>query len=572
MAHHREGSGHGPPHKPPIVPTPGAAPIGAPPPAPVLLRQIAKRAKAARLRAAALLAGLKGRRIGVYDGDVPGAYKRLKVGVGRSPDVILRTLRLGGKDGPKALLAFVTGLADNQMVDQDILALAEVGRTDLMAIPAKRRAQALARRLTVGHVTFGRSWTSLVAQILAGNAVVFVEGATTAIVLDTTKYPARSVEKPDLERSILGSQEGFNEVLLTHMNQIRRYAQTPALMFESVVFGSETKTNGIVVYIDGVANPALVEAVRRRLKGIADATTINLTRIASSLKDNAWTPFPLVRMTPRVDFVAREVLSGRVAVMIDNSPMALLMPAAFFEFFRTSDDYEGQFWGATLNRLVRVLGFWLSAYAPALYVALSDVNPDFLPTRLLWTVAGSRENIPFPPPVEVLIMFIVFEILREAAIRMPASMNTAIGTVGAVIIGTAIVKAGIVSSLIIVVVAVGALAVFTMPAWEMTITLRWLLWPMVFGAYAFGVVGIVLVTLLMIQHMASLSSFGVPYLSPFGPFRVRDWKDTLVRAPLRDLRLRPSSLFTLKPRAQPPIGRRITEPDVPLASARRRHT
>jgi spore germination protein KA len=556
----------------PVSPTPGTHPRPWPPRAAAAARQIARDGARLRVRLGALLAALGGRRAGVYDGRVRAAERRLKAGIGRSPDVCIRPFRVGGEEGLDALLVFVSGLVDARMVDQDTLTLAHLAPPDRLGPPGRERAPAVASHLGVGHVTYARRWRTILAKVLAGNAVLLVEGADRAIVLDTTQYPARSVSEPDVEHSVLGSHEGFNEVLLTHMNQIRRYVQSPQLVFESVEFGTVSRTSGIIVYLDGVCNPAVLTAVRRRLAGLRDSSVITVNRLVSTLKDHAWTPFPLVRTTPRVDFVAHEVMAGRVAIMLENSPFALLVPATFLDFYRTSEDYEGQFWGPTLDRLVRLVGLVFAVYSPALYIALVDVNPDFLPTRLLWTVAGSRENLPFPPQVEVLLMFGVLEILREASLRMPSSMTTALGTAGAVIIGTAVVKAGVVSSLIIVVVSLGALALFTSPTWEVTIAMRWLLWPLVLGAYAFGVIGVLLVTVIILQHMASLSSLGVPYLAPFGPFRPRDWKDSVVRLPLRDLTTRPSSLFTLRPRTQPPIGRPVTEPDVPLAAARRRRT
>jgi len=529
-------------------------------------------AKKLRVRLGAFGATLGGPRAGVYDGRVDAALKRLKAGLGSSPDIAVRPFRVGGADGLPAVLVFSEGLVDNRMVDADTLALAEVAPSAVQAAPAARRAQTLARCLAVGHVTYARKWSSIEMKVLQGNALVLVAGADRAIVLDVSKYPARSIPEPEVERSILGSHEAFNEVILTHMNQVRLYLQTPALRFESHTVGRLSGTNAVIAYIDGVTNPALIQAVRRRITRLRDGSVVSAARLASSMKDHTWTPFPLVRMTPRVDFVARELLEGRVAVLTANTPFAIVVPATFLEFYRTSDDYEGQFWGPTMNRAVRLLGFFVALYAPALYIAMVDVNPDFLPTHLLWTVAGSREGLPFPPQVEVVLMFAIIELLREAAIRMPKSMSGTLGTVGAIIIGTSIVKAGVVSTLMIVVVTLTAVAIFTSPTWEITLTLRWIMWPMVVGAYFFGMVGIVLVTILVVLHMASLSSFGVPYLTPFGPLRPPDWGDTVVRVPLRDMDTRPSDLYTLDARTQPPPHRDVQLPDVPLASARRART
>ncbi len=404
------------------------------------LMALVSRAKSLRLRIGALQRSLRAGSTKRYDGRVAAAKTRIMAGIGSSPDIVVRPFRLGGERGLPALCVFVDGLADNQMVDQDLMLLAERVRPEDLDAPRDRRAQALAQWLSVGHVSYERAWPKIISSAISGNTVVLVEGADRAIVLDTVKFPARAVEKTDVERSILGSHEGFNEVLLTHMNQLRRYVQSPALRFEMMTFGKLTGTQAVIVYIDGVTNPAIVHAVKRRLQAMRDATVISVSRLSSTLREHRWSPFPLVRQTPRVDFAVREVTQGKVAILVANSPFALIVPATFVDFYRTSQDYEAQFWGPTLDRVVRLVAFLVALYAPALYIALSEVNPDFMPTRLLWTVAGSRENLPFPPQVEVLLMFGVFEMVRESALRMPSQMSTALSTVGAVIIGTAIVN------------------------------------------------------------------------------------------------------------------------------------
>lgn len=425
-----------------IARTPGTPSERMPEDKSVRVKEILSGLKSLRLRVTALRKRLRPGSATRYDGRVGAAQVRLKSGIGRSPDVVLRSFRVGGRGGLRGLCVFVDGLANNQMVDQDLMLLAERAAPDDLRAPPSARAQAVARRLSVGHVSYATAWSEIVRKTLGGNAVLLIEGADRAIVLDTVTFPARSIPTPDMERSVLGSHEGFNEILLTHMNQLRRYVQSPALRFESLTLGQLTDTQVVLAYVEGVTNPAIVHAVRQRLGAIEDATVISVTRLSSGLREHRWTPFPLVRQTPRVDFTAREVASGRVAVLMANTPFALLVPATFIDFYRTAEDYEGQFWGPTLDRMVRLVAFLIALYAPALYIALSEVNPDFMPTRLLWTVAGSRENLPFPPQIEVILMFGVFEILREAALRMPNAMSTALSTVGAVIIGTAVVDLG----------------------------------------------------------------------------------------------------------------------------------
>lgn len=515
-----------------------------------------------------LLSDLDHGDIGLFHGDVAAAKARLKAGIGRSPDVVLRTFTIGGRGGCPALLVYVQGLAASQIVDQDFLALAEVASSQQMAEEPAERAKMLADSVAVGHATTERKWSALLKKAVAGNALVFLEDCPDVLVLDTVQYPARAIDRPETEQSIRGSQEALNEVLLTQMNQMRRLLQTERLVFEPSVLGRMTGTRIALAYLDGVTNPALVESLRRRLKGLAAEEVLTQARVSSALRDHPWSPFPLTRASERVDFVAREVMVGRVALLMENVPFAQIVPATFVDFFRTSMDYGFSFWEASLSRLIRVLGFFLGVYAPAFYVALTTVEPDLLPSKLLLSVAGSREGVPFPPVVEVILMFAVIELLREAAIRLPKSMNQTLGTVGAIVIGTSIVSAGVVSDQMIVLITLTAVGVFTAPAWELTTAVRWLVWPMVLAAYVLGVYGMALMTLLLIQHLAGLSSFGVPYLAPYGPWRPVDMGDAMTRAPLRDLTRRPMSLWPLLSRKGQ--GEPAVVSDVPLRRMRRR--
>jgi hypothetical protein len=537
-----------------------------------LARRVAAAAARAEQRLAGLLADLGERSLGAYAGHLDAAERRLQSGVARSPDVIVRRFRVGGDDGWPALAVFVQGLADTQQVDQDLLAPASRAPADLIARRPSAGAQALARAIAVGHASTARRWHDLIRKLMAGNTLLFLEGCPRVLVLDTVKYPARSIDRPETERTVRGNQEAFNEVLLTQMNQMRRLVASHRLVFEPVSLGRLSATQLAVTYLDGITNPALVDAVKERLDRVQLEAVVTQAMALAALRDQTLTIFPQVRTTERVDFAAREVVNGKVAILFENIPFPALVPATFLDFFRTSQDYNYSFWEATLTRMVRFLGFAIGLYAPALYVALTSVDPDLMPSKLLLSAAGAFQAVPFPPVVEVLFMFGIIELLREAAIRLPKPMSQTLGTVGAIVIGTSIVSAGVVSTQMIVLVTLTAVGVFTAPTWEITVVMRWLIWPMVLGAYVMGVYGIVLVTLLLVQHMAGLSSFGVPYLTPFGPWRPSEMVDAWARAPAFALRRRPQSLFTLDPDKRTRTA--VASGDVPLerSSRRRRRT
>ncbi|MCL5116882.1 MAG: spore germination protein, partial [Firmicutes bacterium] len=258
--------------------------------------------------------------------------------------------------------------------------------------------------------------------------------------------------------------------------------------------------------------------------------------------------FPQVRRTERPDVVAREITMGKVAVLVDNTPFVMLMPNTLMDFYQTIEDYTMNSWYATLERMIRFLGLFLGLLLPPLYISLTSVNPDLLPTKMVLTIAGSRVGLPLPPIFEVLTMWAVIEVLREASLRLPKELSTTLGTVGAIVVGTAIVKAGIVSPLMIVIITLTALGLFTSPSYEMAVPWRVLFWLLIALSYLLGLYGLILGLLGILSHLATLENFGVPYLRPFGPYSWRDMKDSFVRFPEASLTRRPSYLYTLLPK------------------------
>lgn len=479
-----------------------------------------------------------------FTGDVTAAYNRIKTTVGQAPDIILRKLEIGTNLKWPALIAFADGMVDNVIVDQDTLRMVElyntIGADETDPEVVHDRVQYA--MLTVGHVTTENRWDRLMDQLTYGSTLLFVQGASSVLVLDSVKFKSRAIARPDSEPSVKGPQEAFNEIMLTHMNQLRRRIRTARLRFEPITIGAYTKTTVILAHIEGLSNPALVTALTGRLHAIQRDSVVQINEIAPYLYDRRYTIFPQVRLTERVDWVARDLMSGKIAVMVDNDPFVITVPTTLTDFYQTTQDYVFSFWDGSLVRLVRLAGLIVGLFLMPLYIALTSVNPDLVPTKLLLTVDGSRQGIPFPPVSEVIIMWLIIEILREAANRLPKELAVTLGTVGAVVVGTAIVKAGIVDDIMIVTVTLTALGLFTTPTFEMTTPWRWLFWTFILGAYLLGVYGIMLASVLVITHLASLEEFGVPYLTPFGPLRRREVTDSWIRFPIPSFIKRPASL------------------------------
>jgi hypothetical protein len=496
-----------------------------------------------------------------FSGDVEAAYDRLKSTVGQSPDIIIRRFYIGQSQQVPALLAFVDGLASNEMIDQDTVTLMQSykGTKSLQQNPSTAHQIIHDSVVSVGHATVETKWSKLIIDLMGGNTIVFIQDCAEVLVLDTVKYPARAISAPMTERAVKGPQEAFNEVILTQMNLIRRRIKSPNLHFDPVKVGQLSQTLVVVAHVEGVTNPELVMAVKRRLTSIQIANLEYSNTLSESLS-NSRSLFPQVRSTERADIVARDLAMGKVAIMVDNTPYSLTLPATFIDFYQTTDDYTASFWEASLERLVRLLGLFVGLLLPSLYIALSSVDPELLPTKLVITIAGSRVGIPFPPIFEVIIMWTIIEILREAAIRLPKELSTTLGTVGAIVVGTAVVRAALVSDIMIVIITLTALGLFTSPVYEMAVPWRILFWFIIIAAYFLGIFGIILALIVILAHLASLENFGVPYLSPFGPLRVRDLKDSWVRFPERNMVYRQTSLRTVSPK------QRTRNPKKPMVS------
>jgi spore germination protein KA len=458
-----------------------------------------------------------------YVDNVPAAYARLKAGMGRNADVLLRYLTVPSCPAGPVLVAAIDGLTDTQMVDQDIIRPLLATKT-----PPDQWGQGV---ISPAHVSQSNQWPDLLQKLAAGNTLLFAPGLSFVWVVDTVKYPQRSIERPQTELAVRGPEEAFTEVLLTHKAQIRHRVHTPQLMFHDLTVGKVQQTNASVAYIEGVANYALVRTVIERMRAVDVDGAVNVTQLAGLIRDHPLSIFPTIRQTERLDLAVWRLLEGAVLIMLDGDPFVLIAPAPLIDFYRTAMDYSSSWIDTSFVRTVRFLGWIMGIYLPAIFVALSEVNPSVLPTSLFVVMQGSNVGLPFPPVVQVALMIIVIETLREAALRLPKALSTTIGTVGAIVVGTAVVKAGLVDTQIIVIMTLTALSLFSTPVYELTGTWRAIGFLMLLSALYLGIMGIALLTVAVIAVLVDMRTFGAPYFEPWAPFRLAEWVDAIWRVP-----------------------------------------
>jgi len=379
---------------------------------------------------------------------------------------------------------------------------------------------------------------TIVDHLLSGEAVLLVEGSSKALILDTRGYKTRDITDSPWDRSVRGSRESFVEDLFTNTSLLRRRIKNPALKVETSKIGRVNRTDLAVAYIEGIVDPDIVDEVKKRLSRIDIDGALEGGQIEEFIEDSPYSPFPTVFHSDRVDKVAAKLMEGRVAIILDGTPSIMTVPALFIEYFQNTEDYYQRYIFSSVVRILRLFNFFLSISGSALYIALSTYHPELIPTSLLLSFTAQREAVPFPLFVEVFLMEVTFEILREAGLRMPQPLGQTVSIVGAVVLGEASVRAGIVSAATVIIIAIAAIASFSF-LYSSTIIFRLIRFPMFISASILGLPGLVIMILLMIFHLTSLRSFGVPYLYPVAPLSVNAQQDTIIRVPWWAMRKRP---------------------------------
>lgn len=459
--------------------------------------------------------------------------EQLKIIFDRSSDIVYRDFQLG--EIQKGMLLFLDGLTDMKLIDADVIKpLLEYGKNSLSpSMLCFEELETMLRNqvISAAQVSSGAQIQEVIDHVLSGDTALILDGAEQALFISAKEWESRSVEEPATEAVIRGPREGFTESLRTNTSLIRRRLKTPQLKMEALKVGQLSKTDLVITYLDSIADASLVAEVHERISRIDIDAILESGYIEELIEDNPYSIFPQVQYTERPDKVVGNLLEGKVGIIIDNTPFALTVPVTFYEMLQASEDYYGRYIISTMIRWIRFLFLVIALLFPSLYVALLTYHQEMIPTTLLFSVAASREAVPFPAIIEALLMEISFEGLREAGVRLPRPVGQAVSIVGALVIGQAAVTAGLVSAPMVIVVAITGIASFIIPSFGQAIAIRMLRFPIMILAGSLGLYGILLAILLIFSHMCRLRSFGIPYLSPMAPLHLGDIKDVLVRAP-----------------------------------------
>jgi spore germination protein KA len=462
--------------------------------------------------------------------------------LGGSDDLVLREICYEGSEKIAAAVVYMDGMADSAIINSyifDVLKFSTSSNQSFndsntepepeTAADKKDLAQSLLQG--IGSIHPVPDMANLYRNLLSGEAIILLDGSTEAFRADIRQWKGRDVTESTNQTSIRGPRESFTETLRTNTSLVRRKIKDPRLWLETITIGRVTKTDVTLLYLNGIAKPAVVAEARRRLRSIDIDGILEGGYIEELIEDAKFSLFPTVYNTELPDSVAGALLEGKVAIMVDGTPNTLVVPAQLVTFFQSTEDYYQRWSYASLLRLLRFISVFISLLFPSMYIAITTFHRDMLPTSLLISLAAQREGVPFPAFIEALAMELTFEILREAGLRMPRAIGQAVSVVGTLVIGQAAVEAGIVSAAMVIVVSVTAISTFTLPAYTMSIPIRMLRFLFMGVGASFGLFGIIMGLFVLILHLCSLRSFGEPFMAPFTPYSTADNRDSLIRMP-----------------------------------------
>ncbi|MGN7298141.1 spore germination protein [Ferdinandcohnia sp. SAFN-114] len=467
--------------------------------------------------------------------------KRLENELGNSADLSIRKLKFTS-DKNVAIIHF-NGIVDEESINNNVVnRIIKLLNECNTSVTTEHLADKIFQIISITSVKYVSEWFQLIDSLLSGDTIILINGNQKAITIATRKFQSRSINEPTSQTVIKGPKDSFTENMGTNISLIRSRIQNSKLRLKQTKVGDITKTDVGIMYIEGIADKDMVKEVISRVKRIKIDNVLDSNYIEGAIKDHRNTIFPLLQNSERPDVVAGNLLEGKIAIFIQGTPFVLTLPVYFVQFFHSPEDYYENNVFSSFLRLVRIGTFLVNMYASAIYLALITHHHGLIPTTLMVTLMAQRERVPFPAIIELLLMELAFEVLREAGVRMPRAIGPAVSIVGALILGQAAVEAGFVSAAIVIIVATSAISSFTLPYTSVVNVARGLRFILIFCSAFIGFYGILLFTLCILLHLCSLRSFGVPYFAPFSPLRIDAQKDSLIRFPIHSLFMRQSKV------------------------------
>ena len=460
-------------------------------------------------------------------------------------DMVKNPFCFGGGNR-KAFILYVDGMTDSRTV-QDFVIRPMMEAEDRELLTGETTSENFLSFVETDLIqmvdwTEAVTYEDILTGILSGNSLLLVEGCRRALLLSTKDFPTRGVGETEQEMVIRGPKDSFTENFRTNTALLRRRIRDPRLKMEHTMVGERSKTDLAICYMEDLVRPGLLKEVRKRVEKISLDGILDGSMVEQLMEKNEWTPFPQFQHTERPDKAASGLLEGRIVLVVDNSPGVLILPVTYQMFFQAGDDYYSRMTVASLARLLRFAAALFAVGLPGMYVAVASFHTEMLPAKFLLPIALARTGIAIPVVAEVLLMEFQFELLKEAGIHIPGQLGSTIGIVGGLIVGQAAVDAGLVSTIVVIVVAFTAMASFIVPNESFGAVFRILKFVFIIAAALWGIYGYLLTFAALLFHLSQLESFGVPYMLPSvcgGDLDYNSRKDHYVRYPLSRMITRP---------------------------------
>ena len=452
--------------------------------------------------------------------------------------LVIREFENSAKDSVKLCCLYIDGMVNTKVLNDDVIRPAmyntTIGKDDEVITLLQEKV------IFSNDAKKSSELTKLMEAMLYGDTILLADGSSDGLVLNTKGWQARGITEPEAEKAERGPREGFNEAILINLSLLRRRLKTPDLKIEFQSIGVQTNTKVCVCYIEGIVNRSVLKEIKNRLDKINIDGILDSGYITELIKDEPFSPVKTIGSTERPDVVAAKLLEGRVAIMVDGTPMALVAPHLFVEYFQTNDDYYVNYWFSSISRALRILGAFISISIPAIYLSFVTYHQELIPTSLLLSISASRKGVPVPTVVEILLILLAFELLREASLRMPSNIGSALSIVGALVLGQAAVEAKLISAPMVIVAAITGitgLMIIKLKGATIIARLFLLLLSSLFGmyGYVFGMVGLLI-------YLCTIRSFGIPIIQGISPSNLADLQDGAMRTPWFNMKYRPKFL------------------------------
>lgn len=475
--------------------------------------------------------------------NIESNIKELKQAFEDCQDVVYKDFVIGEKLDNKLSLVYIDGLVNTDLITENVTKslMQELRQTNPKNVVKNLYKIIEKASISATEIKDVDYLEQAIDSILEGDTVLFVDGYEKVMVIGSRGWQMRGLQEPQSQALVRGPRDGFNETLKTNITLVRRRIRDTKLKVKMIKIGRRSKTDIAILYIDDIADKRILKEIEERLEKIDTDMILESGNIEGFIEDDNYSIFPQIQNTERPDSVASALYEGRIALMVDNTPFALILPMDLNAMFISAEDYYERWVATFIIRPIRYIAALTATLAPAFYIAVTSFHPGILPTKLALHIASSRALVPFPSFLEAFLMILTVEFLRESGTRISGPIGTTIGVVGGLVIGQSAVEAGLVAPLMVIITALTTVSIFMIPNYSFSVTLRITNFMMMFLASILGLYGIILGIIGLAIHLCTLTCYGVPYFAPFGILgkESRDLEDSIIRVPIGKMKKRP---------------------------------